>query len=228
MALRYAPRWWQTTPFGSPVVPRGVAEADRLPFVLREAVFELWRAFGDERLVVLLAEPLPAVAHRIVDVDHQGRGVHSVEGARDHRRELAVGDQHLRPGVAEDEADGVRVEPVVERVEHRAAHRHAEVGFEHLRDVRGHQRDGVADADPASGEGAGEAAAARVELGVGVAPITVDDRRLGRVDHRRSLQEADWREWHEVRGLLVEPVFVGVGGRGHRSSLGQGGDGHSL
>ena len=195
--------------------PRRVAEADRLPLVVREAVLELGRPFVDERLVVLLADSLAALAQRIVDVDHHRRRIHSVERLCDHRRELAIGDQHLGLGVAEDEADRGGVEPVVEGVEHRAAHRHAEVRFEHLRDVRRYQRDGVAGPYAASCERPGEAAAARVELRVGDAPGSMHNRGLARVDHGRSLEEADWGERDEVRGALVEPVLVGVAGSGH-------------
>ena len=202
--------------------PRRVAQADRLPLVVREAVLELRRPFVDERFVVLLAEPLAALAQRIVDVDDHRRPVHSLERLRDHRRKLAIGDQHLRLGVAEDEPEGVRVEPVVQRVEDRAAHGHTEVRLEHLRDVRRHQRDGVADADAAPGQRPGETAAAGVELGVGKAPGSVHDGRLVGVDHGRSLQEADRGEGNEVRGPLVEPVLVGVAGSGHRVCSGGG------
>ena len=48
-------------------------------------------------------------------------------------RELAVGDQDLGVGVVELEGDDRRVETGVQRMEHRARHRHAVVGFEHRR-----------------------------------------------------------------------------------------------
>ena len=194
---------------------RRVAEADRLPLVVREAVVAIRRSLVEECFVVLLSDQVAALAQGIVDVDHDRRCVHPFERLCDHWRELAIGDQHLRLGVAEDEPDRVGVQPVVQRVEHRAAHRHPEVRLEQLGDIRRHQRDGVADADAASRQRSGEAPAARVELRVGVPAGSVHDGRLVGVDHGRSLQKADRRERHEVRGPLVESSLVGVAGSSH-------------
>ena len=94
--------------------------------------------------------------------------------------ELAVGDQDLGLGVAEDEGDGARVEPVVERVQHRARHRHAVMRLEQRRHVGRHHRDRVARPDAAPAQRIGEPAAARIELAIGEAPLAVDDRELVR------------------------------------------------
>ena len=63
---------------------RGVAEADGLPLVVGETVLEPGRPFADERLVVLLADEVSALAQRVVDVDHDRRRVHPFERLRDH------------------------------------------------------------------------------------------------------------------------------------------------
>jgi hypothetical protein len=55
--------------------------------------------------------------------------------------------------VIQHESDGLGVKAGVQRIEHRSGHRHAEVGFEHRGDVRQHDRDGVASADAAPGQG---------------------------------------------------------------------------
>jgi hypothetical protein len=73
----------------------------------------------------------------------------------------------ISPAVVEDEGDRGRVEPVVERVQHRAGHRHRVMRFEQRRHVRRQHRDGVAGADAAPRQRIGEAPAARVEFAPG-------------------------------------------------------------
>jgi hypothetical protein len=119
--------------------------------------------------------------------------------------ELAVGDQHLGLAMAQHEGDGLGVQAHVEGVEHRADHRHAEVRFEHGRDVRQHHRHRVATADATAGQGAGQASAA----GIGFAPVTAD----GAVDHGRVLaihrggafDEAQRGEGDVVDGAGIRP-----------------------
>ena len=46
--------------------------------------------------------------------------------------ELAVDQQHLGLAVVEDEGDHRRIEPRVERIQHAARHRHAEMRLVHF------------------------------------------------------------------------------------------------
>ena len=140
--------------------------------------------------------------------------------ARDRRRELAVGQEHLRFAVLEAECDGRRVEPVVERVQDGAQRRDRVVRLEHRRHVRRHHRDGVAAPDAAPRERGGEAPAARFELAIGAGQPAVPDRDLVRPHERGALEEAHRRQRHEVRHVGGEPADEGVVGRQRRAALG--------
>ena len=193
----------------------GVVERDRVPFVGRPLPRELRVAAREERLVLDLAEQVPARRVRVVDVDDEGPAVESGEGGADGRRELAVGDDCLCLAVLQDEGDGARVEAGVDGVDHRAQHRHREGRLPGGGDVGGHDGDGVAAPDPSRGEARGEPAAAAVGLGPGMAAVAVDDGRALGIDGRASFEEADGREVGVVRGVRVEVGLVGV--LAHRS-----------
>ena len=91
-------------------------------------------------------------------------------------------------------AIGFGVEADVERVQHRAGHRHAEMRLEHRRHVGQHHRDRVADADAARGERAGEPAAARVGLAPGRRAPPWTTASALRIDLGRALEEAQRRQ----------------------------------
>ena len=132
----------------------------------------------------------------------------------DHRGELAVGDQHFGLAVLEDEGDRVGIEADIERVQHRARHRHAEMRLEQLGRVGCHHGDGVVLADAAPLERAREAAAAAIGLGPIVAARAVHDREPVGMDGRGADQEIERRQRHEIRRVAVEPGRV----RGRSSS----------
>src|SRR5262245_16848017 len=102
---------------------RRVERADGLPFIIRATQVETRVALLEERLVVLLAEQLPALVEWIVDVDHGDGAPEELERAGDRLGELPVGDEEPGRAVFQDERDGTRIEPVVERIEHGARHR---------------------------------------------------------------------------------------------------------
>ena len=78
--------------------------------------------------------------------------------------EFPVGDQDLRLAVLEHERDGFRVQAGIEGIQHGAGHRHAEMGFEHGRDVGRHDRHGVARPDAALRQRRRQSAAPAVGL----------------------------------------------------------------
>jgi hypothetical protein len=157
-------------------------------------------AGGEEGLVVGRAEQVALRRGGVVDVDDHRAGGGEGEGLGDGGGELAVGDQHLRLGVVEDVGDGLRVEPAVERVQHAAGHRHAEMRLVELGRVGGHDRDGLARGEPGADERRGEAAAAGVSLGPAPAGGAVDHGGAVGKDRRRLAQETDGRKRHVVRG----------------------------
>ena len=189
---------------------RGVVEGDGAPFVVGTGPFEPRVPLFEERLVLDLADALPARCAGIIDVDDQWRALHPGERVRDHRRELAVGEQRLRLAVLQDERDGRRVEPDVDGVEHRAEHRYAEAGLVDRRNVRHEHRHAVPNPDTAPRERRGEAAAARVSLYPGEATLAVDDRGVVGPDRGGTLDERERGERRVVRRGAVEGGLEGV------------------
>jgi hypothetical protein len=121
--------------------------------------------------------------------------------------------------VAEDEPDRPGVEPVIQRVQHRARHRHGVMRFEERGHVGRHHRDRVAGHDPAAPQRVGKALAALVELAVGEAALAVDDRELLGIDRGRAREEAERRQRREIRRVaremrrIVDPIHPAILGR---------------
>ena len=198
--------------FRIPGRARGVVERDRFPLVGG------WRPGGariaarEEVLVLDLAESLAAGPERIGEVDHRDAPPEDRQRLLDGRRELGVGEEHLRLRVLENERDRRRIQPVVERVEHGARHRHAEVRFVHRRRVGRHHRDRVAAADAEPAERRRQPARSLVDLGPGVALVAVHDRDVIGKRCRAARQERERRERNVVRRVLVEVVSYGFTG----------------
>ena len=194
---------------------RSVVERDGVPLVVGHFPREVGIARRDEILVLDRAQPLARAGEfRIVVVDHQRLHLGERQRLLRQLREFAVGDQHLGVGVVELEGDDGGVEAGIDGVEHRARHRHAVVAFEHRRRVGEHGRHGVAALDAALRQRGREPPRAGVELGVAAAQRAVDDRGLIGKHRGRPLQERQWRERLEVRGVAVEIGVVGGLGQG--------------
>ena len=92
-----------------------------------------------------------------------------------HHRRVACGDagklfirnQDARAGIADDVADFVGGQPIVDRQKHRADVAGRKYQFEKGRAVLHQHRDDVAGADSARGEPSADPADAAVELGIG-------------------------------------------------------------
>jgi hypothetical protein len=147
---------------------------------------------GDEFLVVDVAEPL-AGRGRIDDIYDQRSFVELGQRRLDHRREFAVGQQHLGFAVLEDEGDRVGIEPNVERVEHGARHRHAERRLEAFGHVGRHDGNRVPAPDTVLRQRRREAAAALQRLTPGVTALPVDHGNPPRVHLGRAQQKPDRR-----------------------------------
>ncbi len=193
---------------------RRVVERDRVPFVVGHFPREARIAGGDEVLVFERAERLARAGELgIVVIDEQR--FHLGERQRLLRQpgEFPVGDQHLGVGMVELEGDDRGVEPGIDGVEHRGAHRHAVVAFEHRGGIGEDDRDGVAAADAALRQRRAEAARARVEIAVAPSQRPVDDRGVVGKHRGRPLQERQRRERLEVGGIAIEIDVVGGHGR---------------
>ncbi len=197
---------------------RGVVERDRVPLVLGGDLGEIGVTLGEEGFVIERAKALPARTLRVGDVDDQRLLVEEGERAADRRREFGVGDQHHGFAVAEDEGDRLGIEADVERVQHRAGHRDAEMRLEGLGHVGRHQRHRVAAPDTARRQRRGEAAAAFEALPPGMAALAMDDRGVLGVDRRRAQQKPDRRQGDKIGPVLAEAGLVRVGCLIHRRS----------
>ena len=192
----------------------GVVESNRIPFVLRPGPSRCGITFGQEIFIFRPAERCAAAAV----VDFYERHWTGQLGQRlfDDRRELAVGDQQLRLPMDQNESDRPRIETVVQRVEHRARHRHGVVRFEQSRDVRRHDGDGLASCDPAPPQRIGKLPAPLIEGAVGDAGGLVDDGELVGIDGGGPRQESQGAQRGEIRRVprqvrcIVEiPTFRG-------------------
>ncbi|MNI62003.1 hypothetical protein D3C73_1173010 [compost metagenome] len=124
--------------------------------------------------------------------------IQHADGCVNHAVELAVGNQHLGLAVLQHEGDGFGIQAHVERVEHGADHRHAEVHFKHFRNIGQHHCHGVVLADTAPGQSRGQAPTTGIGLRPGAADRAVDDGGVVRVDVGGALDEAERRQGNMV------------------------------
>ncbi|MNY31886.1 hypothetical protein D3C86_1660690 [compost metagenome] len=176
----------------------GVVQRDGLPFVHRPVPVEGRVALGQQRFVVQVADGLALTVLGIIDVDDQRRVIQHADRRVNHAMKLAVGDQHLGLAMLQHEGNGFGVQAHVERVEHRADHRHAEVHFQHLGNVRQHHGHRVVLADAAPGERRGQAPTAGVGLGPGATNRAVDHGGVVGVNAGGALDEAERRQGNVV------------------------------
>ena len=168
----------------------GVVQRDRVPLVRRRRIGEAGVALGQERFVVEAADPVSRpVIFRIVDIDGQDFASGFGERLPDRARELPVDQNGFRLAVSQHEGDGRRVEADIQRVQHGARHRHAEMAFQHFRRVRGHDGHGIALADAAPGKRARQPVAAFARFLPGEPALPVHDRRMLREHPGGALQE---------------------------------------
>jgi len=84
--------------------------------------------------------------------------------------------------MVQHEGNGLWIKPGVERIEHRARHRHAKMRLHHRRGVGQHHRHRIVLANAMLLQGAGQLPAARIGLRPGLAQFAVDDGQPLRVD----------------------------------------------
>ena len=197
---------------------RRVRDRDRVPLVGRAAERRQRRMGGEQRLVLVRAEPIAgARVFAVADVDDDRpapvRLGQDAKRRADRRRELAVGDQHLALAVIELPGDERGVEAGVERVEDRVQGRHRVVRLDHLGRVVKHRADGRAASDAERAQRRRQPRRTIARLAPGVAALPVDDGLEVAEDLGAALDEAGRRERDEIRRGLVQSLLVDVHGR---------------
>ena len=112
--------------------------------------------------------------------------------------------------MVEDEGDCVRIEAGIERIQHGARHRHAEMGVVHGGDVGRHHGDRVVLADPAPLQRARQATGADISVRPGDPPIAMLDRQPIGIDGGGAAEKAERAQRHEIGVVLVEIGVVGA------------------
>jgi AMP-binding enzyme len=113
-----------------------------------------------------------------------------------------VDQQQARFRMLTDERHRSRIEAHIDAVQNGASQRHAELGLEHRRNVRGDDGHGVAAFDSCRDECAGQPPAAIGMFGPGVANVAVDDGCLVREYVRGAVEEPQGRHRLEIGGTL--------------------------
>ena len=146
----------------------------------------------------------------VIDVDHiRPLALHQSERIRNHAGKFRIDQDDLGAAMVELERDRGRIEPDIERVQHRARHRHGEMRFVHRWDIRQHRRNRIARTDVAASEVGGKAPAARVGLRPGEAASLIDRARMVGIDRGRARQKTKGRQSHKIgRGLFKADVVL--------------------
>ena len=166
-------------PLRPPGRPARVVDADRV-VLADEPVLGLAVAGARQKFLVVAAVPADQHALDLRRLDEVAQRL--------------VDDEQPRAGVGEDVRDLLRHQPGVDRDEHRAGTRHAEVGFEELVDVGGEERDAIAVRDPALLERNREPPRSLACLRPRQAALSVDDGGSVGECERGPLEERDRRQ----------------------------------
>ena len=157
----------------------------------------------EQRLVVLVLVRCRQVAERKNDDSIE---VHLVPDLLEGRQQDVVHDEKSIPGVVDDVRELVRMQPEVERVDHAADGRHAEIRFEVSKVVPHQRRDAIAGLEAGVLQDSRERTRSTVEVRVGVAMRGVvrplrDDLHLGK-DGPGAIQKRGQRELRRLHSCV--------------------------
>ena len=178
---------------------------------MRHQPGEIRIAALDETFIVLAQPRAILRKFRIVIVDHRGRIFHQRQRLFHRAGEFAVGDQDFRAAMLQHIGDGRGIEPGVDRVQHRARHRHAMMGFQHRRRVGQHRRHRVVLFDPARRQRRGQFAATAIKLGIAQPGVAMNHRDGVGIGGGGTRQMAERRQRLEIGGIAVKPGVVRAG-----------------
>ncbi len=186
----------------------GVVERNGLPLVIRPVPGKRRVALGKQGFIVQRADCSALTVFRVIHIHHQWRVLEQGQGGCDDRVEFAVGDQHLGLAMLQHEGNGLGVQAHIQGIEYGTGHRHAEMRFEHGRDIRQHDRYRVATANAAADQGAGQASAALVGFLPVTADGTVNDRGVVAVHGGGALDETQRGEGDMVDGSGLQALGI--------------------
>ena len=198
----------------------GVVESNGVPFVVRQLPRVVGLRVGEKRFVVQPAHPLARRCRIVFHLNHEWCFfAEQCKRVFDDARKLTIREQHFRFAMLQHESDGVRIEPRVQRVEHRPGHRHAEMRLEHRGNVGQHHRHRVAPANAVRRERRSQTTAAAVCLMPGLPTLAIDHGQRFGIHMRGPLNVGKRREGNKIRSVLFEADVVVTGWVLHGFSL---------
>ena len=188
----------------------GVVQRNRVPLVGGRLPGKVGVAHGHKLVIRDAAQPLHgARVERVLHINHQQRrgGLAQRQRLLHDASKFRVNDDNFGLSVIEHEGYGLGVQPGIERIEHRARGRNAEMRLNHRRRVGQHHRHGVALAYAVLAERAGQLAAAAKQFSPVSPQLAMHDGQPLRVDLGGALNEGQRRQRREI-GLVTGQVLV--------------------
>ena len=191
------------------MVPGGIKQTQRLPFVGHAGPVEVWVARSKQRFVAVLAERR-GLHFRRRDIDDDDLSIDLLQRLPYQGGILGIDEQNFGASMHQRESDIRGIETGIQRIEHRAEHRHSKMRFDHFRNVRCNDRNRIEALDPQPRQCGCEPDAAIKQLRVGIAARAVDDGNLSGKRAGRTGQEADRRQRYVVGRMPVQIRLEGV------------------
>ena len=197
-------------PFGIAGGARGVVERNSLPLIFWQPARLIATPLRKELFIVKVTDKRPLAVEGIVDSDDQRLVLQQLQRLAHHKAKLPVHQHHLALGMLEDKGHRLGIEPGIDGVEHRAAHRHPEVRLKHRRDIGRNDGDCIPLPDTAKPQGRGKLAATAGGLAPALAQRAVDQRRIVGIDPLRPPQKADGGQGLEIGGSFGKVALIDV------------------
>ncbi len=191
---------------------RGVGHRDGIPFIFRPLQLSHRLVPGQHRLVVTAAQRLAATGIFTVQHVYDGRRT-TIFVAQDPQRlphdgaELPIGDHHCRLAMLHLPGQQSRVQPGIERVEHRSCSRDRVVNLDHLRRVGQHDAHCRAASHSQRAQRGRQARGTFSRLAPAIAAVPMNDRGQIAEHFRASLDETERRE-RDVVGRSPAEILV--------------------
>jgi hypothetical protein len=187
---------------------RGVVQRNRLPLVVRRVDRSRGITSGNEILILHPVAFRRVSRLRGADLDQGWRMIDFGQGSPGNRHQLGIDQECFTLGMFQDEAHGLRVETVVDRIEDAARHTRGIVHLKRRHAIGREYRNRVVLAHAGLAQRIGPLAATPPHIGIGDDALAINDRRFGRIDERRALQKRDGGKRFVIRLVLAEGGLV--------------------